>query len=62
MQHVEILIAFGGGERRPLGNVWRITAKKTDFYLDPIGTAGLYHLSMHVPMNRIPKGIASMSR
>ena len=42
----EILVAFSLGESRPLGNLWRITAKRTDFYLDPLGEAGAFHLSM----------------
>lgn len=32
-----------------LGNIWRITAKKTDFYLDPLGEDSAFHLSMHGP-------------
>ncbi|EXG79861.1 hypothetical protein [Cryptosporangium arvum] len=49
MNSREILIAFTGGGSVPLGNVWRITAKKTDFYIDPLGDAGLAHLSVHGP-------------
>lgn len=48
------MVAFGGGARRPLGNIWRITAKRTDFYLDPVGTAGIYHLSVHGPNQKHP--------
>jgi len=32
-----------------LGNIWRITAKKTDFYLDPLGEDSAFHLSLHGP-------------
>lgn len=52
----EILIAFGGGRPRPLGNIWRITAKKTDFYLQPHGLAGFFHLSAHGPNDVHPDG------
>jgi hypothetical protein len=52
----EILVAFTAGESPPLGNIWRITAKKTDFYLDPLGQAGAFHLSVHGPSDRHPDG------
>jgi hypothetical protein len=41
----EILVAFSLPDSRPLGNIWRITAKKTDFYVDPLGQASAFHLS-----------------
>ncbi|MEW1959591.1 hypothetical protein [Kineococcus sp. NPDC059986] len=44
MERQEILIAFGLGGQGALGNVWRITAKGTDFYLDPLGAADAVHL------------------
>ena len=52
----EILIAFSAPDGRPLGNIWRITTKKTDFYLDPLGQAGVIHLSAHGPNTRYPDG------
>lgn len=49
----EILIAFTAGDSPALGNLWRITAKKTDFYLDPLGPAGtVAHLSIHAANGR----------
>jgi hypothetical protein len=52
-QKQEILAAFTAGDSLALGNIWRITAKKTDFYLDPLGEAGEYaHLSVHGPNDR----------
>lgn len=56
MQSKEILVAFGTEEEpAALGSVWRITARKTDFYLDPIGQAGAIHLSMHGPSGVLSK-------
>lgn len=52
----EILVAFSLGESRPLGNIWRITAKKTDFYLDPLGQNDAFHLSVHGSSARYPDG------
>jgi hypothetical protein len=52
----EILVAFSLGTSRPLGNIWRITAKKTDFYIDPLGEPSAFHLSMHGPNRRFPGG------
>jgi hypothetical protein len=52
MKRQEIVVAFTDGESPPLGNVWRITAKNTDFYLDPIGQAEAFHLSVHGPNKR----------
>lgn len=52
MATVEILVAFSSGGSRPLGNIWRITAKKTDFYLDPLGQQDAFHLSVHGPSER----------
>jgi hypothetical protein len=45
----EMMVALTDADRVALGNVWRITAKKTDFYLDPYGGAGVMHLSVHGP-------------
>ena len=46
----EILLALTAEESPPLGNIWRITAKKSDFYLDTIGVAGeSMHVSLHGP-------------
>lgn len=41
-------MALTAGDSPALGNIWRITAKKTDFYLDPLGQPGtVAHLSVH---------------
>lgn len=49
----EILLALAGDDRAARGSVWRITAKKTDFYLDFIGKEnGGIHLSVHGPNER----------
>lgn len=45
----EILIALTAGDSPTLGNVWRITAKKHDFYIDSWGENNLAHLSFHGP-------------
>ncbi len=46
----EIMLALTLGDSAALGNIWRITAKKTDFYLDPLDEAGAVgHLSVHGP-------------
>jgi len=70
----QILVAFGVEDLGvALGNVWRITAKKTDFYLDPADHADGFHLSIHGPSKRYPdqhrfhvkvseKGAASVKR
>lgn len=40
-------------DKHPRGNVWKITAKKTDFYLDFEGIhGGVFHLSAHGPNDR----------
>lgn len=50
MSKREIFIALSADDNLPRGNIWRITAKKTDFYLDFEGQhAGGFHLSMHGP-------------
>lgn len=48
----QIVVVFSAGDRIPLGTSWRITAKKTDFYLEPSGAAGALHLSAHGPNER----------
>lgn len=49
----EILIVLSADDNQPRGNIWRITAKKTDFYLDFEGKhGGGFHLSMHGPTER----------
>lgn len=49
METHEILLALGApGDPHILGNIWRITAKKADFYLDLAGDKS-FHLSMHGP-------------
>jgi hypothetical protein len=45
----EILVAFSGGGPVALGNIWGITAKNTDFYVDPVGGVEMFHLSIHGP-------------
>jgi hypothetical protein len=46
----EIFIALSADDNYPRGNIWKITAKKTDFYLDFEGKHGSgFHLSMHGP-------------
>ena len=46
------MVALTAGDSPALGNIWRITAKKTDFYLDPLGLAAAVHLSVHGPNER----------
>jgi len=48
----EILVAFAGGSGRPLGNIWTITAKNTDFYISPVDGEDVIHLSAHGPNDR----------
>ncbi|GIF74127.1 hypothetical protein [Asanoa siamensis] len=43
----QILVAFGAERPPALGNIWRITAKKTDFYIDPVREEDAFHLSVH---------------
>jgi hypothetical protein len=50
----EILVAFAADDSGPLGNIWRLTAKKTDFYLGPMGQAEAFHLSAHGPNSTHP--------
>lgn len=52
----EILVALSVGGPPPLGNIWRITAKNTDFYLDPLTHSETFHLSVHGPNNQHPDG------
>jgi hypothetical protein len=54
VKSTEILVAFSLPESGPLGNIWRITAKKTDFYVDPLGQASAFHLSAHGPNDSNP--------
>src|SRR5215204_1970000 len=54
MNPEEILVAFSLVDSPPLGNIWRITTTKTDFYLDPLGDASAYHLAVHGPNRRYP--------
>lgn len=44
-------IVFTGGTGRPLGDAWKITTKKTDFYVEPSGdpTTSPFHISAHGP-------------
>ena len=50
------MVAFTAGGPAALGNIWRITAKNTDFYLDPLGQGDSFHLSVHGPSDRNPGG------
>ena len=52
----QILVAFSAGESGALGNIWRMTAKKTDFYLEPLGQKAAFHLSVHGSNDRHPDG------
>jgi len=46
----EIMLALTAGNTPALGSVWRITTKKTDFYLDTVGPTGrAMHVSLHGP-------------
>jgi hypothetical protein len=55
MPKTEILVAYSAGRPHALGNnIWRITAKKTDFYLEPNGETGGIHLSVHGPNAQHP--------
>lgn len=47
----EILFALTVDNTTTLSNIWRITAKKTDFYLEA-GQEGTAHLSLHGPNDR----------
>jgi hypothetical protein len=50
------LVAFGIDKPPALGNIWRITSKNADFYLDPIGETNAFHLSAHGPNDLHPDG------
>jgi hypothetical protein len=50
------MVAFTAGGLAALGNIWRITAKNTDFYLDPLAQGNAFHLSVHGPNDRNPDG------
>lgn len=52
MDKREILVALTDGGTARLGNAWRITAKKSDFYLEPLATHDAMHLSAHGPNDR----------
>ncbi len=47
-------LVFTGGTGQPLGNGWRIVAKKRDFYVEPLGdsTSSPFHISAHGPQGR----------
>lgn len=47
------MIVLTADDSPALGNIWRMTSKRTDFYLDPLGQAGTaVHLSVHGPNDR----------
>jgi hypothetical protein len=50
----QILVAFSAPGLGALGAIWRITAKKNDFYLDPLGVEDSVHLSVHGPNDAHP--------
>jgi hypothetical protein len=55
VKKTQIMVALTAGISPTLGNIWRITAKKSDFYLDSLdqlGVAGVVHLSVHGPSER----------
>lgn len=52
----QIFVAFTAEDSHALGNYWRITTRKTDFYLEPHRDGGLIHLSVHGPSQRHPDG------
>lgn len=46
----EIFVVLSADDNHARGNIWKMTAKKTDFYLDFEGTHnGGFHLSIHGP-------------
>lgn len=46
-------MVLSADDNRPRGNIWKLTAKKTDFYLDFEGRHnGGFHLSIHGPNDR----------
>ena len=51
-----IFLAFSRGDNISLGGAWRITSKKTDFYLTPVHVddSQPMHLSLHGPNERHP--------
>lgn len=54
METKQIMVALTAGDSPALANIWRITAKKTDFYLDPLGQAGtVAPLSVHGSNERL---------
>lgn len=48
----EIFAAFTAEDSVPLGDIWCLTAKKRDFYLDASWSGRLFHLSVHGPQGR----------
>lgn len=56
MSTSEILVAFSLPESGALGTIWRITAKKADFYVDPLSEVDAFHLSVHGSHGANPGG------
>ena len=52
----QILVAFGTSDAGALGNIWRIIAQSTDFYVKALRIHKVFHLSVHGPNNRHPDG------
>jgi hypothetical protein len=53
----EVLVACAPDQVGPLGSVWRLTAKRSDFYLDRVGEhEEAIHISMHGPSSSHPEG------
>lgn len=51
MTTTQILVSLADGASHPLGSCWSIKTKKSDFYIEPLGTGkrdGM-HLSLHGP-------------
>jgi hypothetical protein len=58
----QIMVAFTAGETPALGNIWRITAKKTDFYIDFYRQAGSVAHYLSTVLTSASTVIASISR
>lgn len=58
MRREEILLCLTDGKNHAVGNIWRVTAKKSDFYIDPWGVGEVtgLHVSAHGPNERNPGG------
>lgn len=51
-EKTKLLLTMTAGQSHSLGNVWRVTAKKNDFYLqDASPTGDVMHVSVHGPQD-----------